>query len=76
MSIKSGFVTNLGRSKLCAAVVVVIAAVFRLARTSQKGGGVYSSFLSILLHFLLVQIYVTSSSFLGVVGWVPWSGGG
>ena len=29
------------------------------------GGG--SSFLSILLRFLLLQIYITSSSFLGVV---------
>jgi len=36
VSRKSGFVTNLGRSKLCAAVGVDIAAVLRLARTSQR----------------------------------------
>ena len=42
----------------------------------SAGGGVSSSFLSILLRFLLVQIYVTSSSFLGVVGRVPRSAGG
>ena len=45
MSRKSGFVTNLGRSKLCAAVGVVIAAIFRLAHTSQQGGGGWGVFL-------------------------------
>jgi len=43
-------------------MVLVIAAVFRLARTSQQGvgGGVCSFFLSILLRFLLVQVYIIS----------------
>jgi len=38
VSRKSGFVTNLDGSILCAAVGVVIAAVVHLARTSQQGG--------------------------------------
>jgi len=37
VSRKYGFVTNLGRSKLCAAVAVVMDVVFRVAHTSQQG---------------------------------------
>ena len=65
MSRKPVFFTYLDKSVLCAAVGVVIAAVFRPTRTSQRGCGggvflfsVYSSALLLVLGLLSIGAFL------------------
>ena len=69
MSRKLGLIIYLGKCILCAAVGVVVAAVVRPIRTSQRGGGfffsVYSS--AFLLVLGLLNIGAVLCYFLSVI---------